>query len=129
MNNIILTQSIDNNPMNETFPRPKKYFPPPPIIGTYYEYIDVNKDKNLRKSVTDFFFKKVNKWISTYSDFKHLKQYSKKMNSDKGYMLVYNMIRKFTKDYNINWFDLKDYYVTFKDYLKFNLVQYIKEYL
>ena len=23
MNNIILTQSIDNNPMNETFPRPK----------------------------------------------------------------------------------------------------------
>ena len=27
---------------DETLPRPNKYFPPPPINGTYYEYIDVN---------------------------------------------------------------------------------------
>jgi len=127
MTNIIITSN--NNNVKETFPRPKKYYPPPPIIGTYYEYIDVNKDKRLRKSVTDFFYKKVNKWVSTYPEFSHLKPYSKKLKTDNGYELIYNMIRKFTKDNHINWFDLKDYYVTFKDYLKYNLLKYSKEHL
>ena len=129
MINIIPTNIVSVNDKDETFPRPKKYFPPPPIIGTYYEYIDVNKDENLRKSVTQFFHKKIIKWISSYPEFKHLKPYQKKFDTEKGYMLIYNIIRKFTKDYNINWFDLKDYYPTFKDYLKFNLLQYAKEYL
>lgn len=109
--------------------RIKKFYPPPPIIGTYFEYIDVNKDENLRNSVTNFFHKKVIKWIKKYPEFSHLKKFSSKINSNKGYDLIYNMIRKFTKEYNINWFDLKDYYVTFKDYLKFNLLQYSEKYL
>ena len=51
--------------------RIKKFYPPPPIIGTYYEYIDVNKDKNLRKLVTTFFHKKVLKWANEYSEFSY----------------------------------------------------------
>lgn len=128
MINIIPTPNVIID-SNEKYIRPKKYFPPPPIIGTYYEYIDVNKDKNLRKSVTQFFHKKVLKWISSYPEFSHLKQYQKKFDTQKGYELIYNMIRKFTKEYNVNWFDLKDYYPTFKDYLKFNLLKYAKEHL
>ena len=46
--------------------RVRKYFPPPPVIGTLIEYIDVNKDKDLRKSVTTFFHKKIIKWITNY---------------------------------------------------------------
>ena len=125
-----MNNSNSNNTVNNSTPiRLRRYYPPPPIIGTYFEYIDVNKDENLRRSVTNFFHKKVIKWTSKYPEFSHLKKYSLKIKTDKGYGLIYNMIRKFTKEYNINWFDLKDYYVTFKDYLKFNLLQYSEEYL
>ena len=58
--------SIRNMDQNNLTPRIKKYYPPPPVIGTYFEYIDVNKDENLRKSVTTFFHKKVIKWSSSY---------------------------------------------------------------
>ena len=105
--------------------RIKKYYPPPPVIGTYFEYIDVNKDKNLRTQVTTFFHKKVIKWASSYSEFKILKKHINKLKSSEGYDLVYNLIRKFVKDYNINWYDLRDYYPTFKDYLKYQIPKYI----
>ena len=121
--------SIASANSDETYPRPKKHFVPPPIIGTYYEYIDVNKDKELRKSITNFFYKKINKWISSYPDFTHLKSYSAKFKTKQGYNLVYNIIRKFTKENNINWFDLKDYYNIFKEYIKYNLLKFIKIYL
>jgi hypothetical protein len=118
--------SIRNMDQNNLTPRIKKYYPPPPVIGTYFEYIDVNKDENLRKSVTTFFHKKVIKWSSSYPEFSNLKKYIKKISSDTGYKLVYNLIRKFIKEYNINWYDLRDYYPTFKDYLKYHLINYIQ---
>ncbi len=101
--------------------RIRKYYPPPPLIGTFFEYIDVNKDTSLRKSVTMFFHKKVIKWVSSYEEFSHLKKYKTTLNSEEGYKLIYNLIRKFVKDYNINWYDLRDYYPTFKDYLRYQL--------
>ena len=33
------------------------YFVPPPLIGTYYKYQDVNNDEKLRKKVTTTFKK------------------------------------------------------------------------
>tara|TARA_B100000524_G_scaffold322707_1_gene204221 strand:+ start:351 stop:692 length:342 start_codon:yes stop_codon:yes gene_type:complete len=105
--------------------RIKKFYPPPPIIGTYYEYIDVNKDKNLRKLVTTFFHKKVIKWTNQYSEFSHLKKHINKLKSSDGYSLIYNLIRKFVKDYNINWYDIRDNYPTFKDFLRIQIPKYI----
>tara|TARA_E500000178_G_C16951581_1_gene721543 strand:- start:931 stop:1272 length:342 start_codon:yes stop_codon:yes gene_type:complete len=105
--------------------RIKKYFPPPPLIGTYYEYIDVNQDKDLRKLVTDFFYKKVIKWVTNYPEFSHLKKHIKKLKSSEGYNLIYNLIKKFVKEYNLNWFDLRDNYPTFKDFLRFQIGNYI----
>lgn len=106
--------------------RVRKYFPPPPVIGTLIEYIDVNKDKDLRKSVTTFFHKKIIKWITNYPEFSHLKKYLKKIKSEEGYDLMYQLIRSFVKAYQINWYDLKDNYVVFKDFLKFKLAEYLK---
>ena len=109
--------SIRNMTSNNTLvPKIKKYYPPPPIIGTYFEYIDVNKDEKLRLSVTSFFHRKIIKWVSSYPEFSNLKKYTSKISSDDGHKLIYKLIRKFVKEYNINWYDLKDYYVTFKDY-------------
>lgn len=106
--------------------RIKKYFPPPPVIGTLVEYIDVNKDKDLRRQVTTFFHKKSIKWTSKYPEYSHVKKYLKKLKSEDGYNVIYQLIRRFVKQYEINWYDLRDYYVTFKDFLKANLVNYLK---
>ena len=105
--------------------RIKRYYPAPPIIGTYYEYTDVNNDDNLRKKVTSFFHKKVIKWASSYPKFSNLKKHIKKISSNDGYKIIYQLIRKFVKDYNINWYDLRDYYPTFKDYLRYHLIKHI----
>ena len=113
----------DNTPQNEI--RIKKYYPPPPVIGTLFQYTDVNNDVNLRRSVTTFFHKKTLKWAKSYPEFSNLKKHIKKLSSDEGYKAVYNLIRKFVKDYNINWYDLRDYYVTFKDYLRYHLVNHL----
>ena len=43
----------------------KMKFPGVPYIKSYYEYIDLNEDKNLQKNVTKFFFDELmNDWIS-----------------------------------------------------------------
>ena len=73
---------------NNSTPRIKKYCPPPPVIGTYFEYIDVNKDENLRKSVTSFFQKKIIKWSSSYPEFSNLKKYKKILSSEEGYKII-----------------------------------------
>ena len=39
---------------------------------------------------------------------------------------MYQLIRSFVKAYQINWYDLKDNYVVFKDFLKFKLAEYLK---
>ena len=116
----------NNNDQSNIPYRIKKYFVPPPVIGTYFEYIDVNKDEDLRKSVTEFFHKKIIKWVSSQSDFSHLKNYKKNIESSSGYNITYDLIRSFIKEYNINWYDLKEYYPTFKDYVRFYLTRYLK---
>tara|TARA_B100001093_G_scaffold441582_1_gene442795 strand:- start:1461 stop:1811 length:351 start_codon:yes stop_codon:yes gene_type:complete len=105
----------------------RKYFPPPAVIGTLIEYIDVNKDKTLRKSVTTFFHKKMIKWVSEYPEFSHLKKYLKIIKSHEGFELMYKVIRSFVKAYNINWYDLKDNYNIFKDFLKFKFGEYLSK--
>ncbi len=98
-----------------------KYFIPPPIITSVIEYQDVNKDKRLRKNVTDFFLKKSIKWIENYSDFKHLENKLQLLKSNKGYNIIYNLLREFVKKGSNNWFDLRDNYDVIKDYLRYKL--------
>ena len=105
--------------------RIKKFFPPPPFIGTFFEYTDVNKDENLRRKVTQFFHKKVIKWVSKYPEFSHLKSHRNKLEKEEGYTLVYNLIRYFVKKYNINWYDLKGHYPIFKDFLRAKLGEFL----
>jgi len=99
----------------------RKYYVPPPYISTRVVYQDVNKDPNLRKLNTDFFLKKSIKWITNYSEFKHLKNKLSKLKSDNGYNIMYNLLRNYVNSNNINWYDLKDNYSYVKDYLRYNL--------
>ena len=98
-----------------------KYFIPPPIITNVIEYQDVNKDERLRKNVTDFFLKKSIKWIEKYKEFEHLKTKHNLLKSNKGYNIIYNLLREFVKKGSNNWFDLRENYDVIKDYLRYKL--------
>lgn len=82
-------------------PLTKKYYPVPPIHEMVYEYQDLNKDKNLRNDVTNFFIKKISKWIIKYPEFKI---FSSKNNN---YNSIYNTLRKIVKKTNLNWYELR----------------------
>lgn len=101
--------------------KPLRYFIPPPIINSVIEYQDINKDPKLREMMTDFFYRKVIKWINKYSEFSHLKDKLKLLSSKEGVKIIYNLLREYTNKSNTNWYDLKDNYLIIKDYLKYKL--------
>lgn len=116
---ISITIPKTKEPEYKTFEKPqvRRYWPVPPLIDSVYEYQDVNKDVNLRKDVTEFFHRKVLKWIDEYSEFAHLKPQKHYLESDEGKMHIYNLLRHFIKKSGINWYDLRDNYSIIKEYL------------
>jgi len=102
-------------------PKYKRYWPVPPIHESVFEYQNINTDLNLRKDVTNFFHKKVIKWITNYPEFSHHKNNLTFLESIDGKMHIYNLLRKFIKKSGINWYDLRDNYAIIKDYLNTQL--------
>ena len=107
-----------------------------PAIGTYYNYVDVNNSKHLRHMMLDYFREKTRKWLEKdyYSITNCFKVSNKKViknkdcsSSDKAknnpkdnkiiaeyvYQQVYKkrlikkILLKYTKIYDVNWYDLK----------------------
>ncbi len=92
--------------MNTPIRTYRKYYPVPPINDIVYEYQNINKDQNLRNNVTNFFKKKIKKWINKIID----------------YDIVYALIRRFIKKTSFNWYDLREQqYLTIKKYLLYKL--------
>jgi hypothetical protein len=121
MSHKFINNYINNYEKKKNFNRPLIYFEPPPFIESSITYQDVNKDPNLRKLLTDFFYEKTIKWVSSYNNFKNVKKSLTMLKSDKGYSIIYNLLRKYIKKNNLNWYDLKKYYNNIKEYLKFEL--------
>ena len=100
----------------------KNFFVPPPYITTLRRVYDINNDPQLRKTVTSFYYKKCKKWMKEYKEFKHTKKNLKKIESDDGFKIIYNLIRKFVKLNNVNWYELREKnYQLVKDFLKYEL--------
>lgn len=99
----------------------RRYWPVPPVYESVYEYQNVNADLHLRKEVTQFFHKKVIKWIKNYPEFSHHKSKLGLLESVDGQMCIYNLLRKFVKKSGINWYDLRDNYSIIKEYLNAKL--------
>ena len=100
----------------------KNFFVPPPYITTLKRVYDINNDPQLRKTVTSFYYKKCKKWMKEYKDFKHTKKNLKKIESDDGFKIIYNLIRKFVKLHKVNWYELREKnYLLVKDFLKYYL--------
>jgi hypothetical protein len=115
-----LSKKDELKPLTEK-PQYRRYWPVPPLIESVFEYQNVNTNLNLRKDVTDFFHKKVLKWVKNYPEFLHHKSKLSFLDSVDGQMHIYNLLRKFIKKSGINWYDLRDNYSIVKDYLNAKL--------
>ncbi len=113
------TDNTDNKDNKNT--RQQYYFVPPPFVNSIVEYQNVNNDPQLRKNITEFYYNKTIKWIKKYKDFSHLKSKMKILETTKGEKLIYNLLRQYVNNANINWYDLKDHYKVVKDYLKYKI--------
>lgn len=85
----------------------KIIFLAPPVTTRYVTYQNVNADVNLRKDVTDHYFKLVSELIDTNNKFSDFKDYKYIFQEKKGYKIIYNILKLYTKKYNINWYDLR----------------------
>jgi len=88
----------------------KLFFPIDPIIQTQNRYQNLNKNINLRKSITLFFYKKANKWKTKY-----------KINIDFNNHDIYKILKYIFKKYNTNWYDYEYIYLLIKKYILKNL--------
>ena len=71
----------------------KKYYLPPPVIVSYFEYQDLNKDKKMILTIVDYIFEKT---LVELSKQKKL-NIAKKLDNDEGYALVFKLITKYTR--------------------------------
>lgn len=101
----------------------RKYYPPPLFHYRLSTYEGLKPSKERKIKVTNYFVGQILTWIEHEYDFSHIKKYKKKIKSDKGYELIYKLIKKFLYTHNISWYDIKDHYFKIKDYLRFNLIK------
>jgi hypothetical protein len=114
---IIISNKNDKNDKNDKNNKTLNYFVPPIIMQSYYEYQDVNKDINLRVDVINFFFNKLLKWVKNDDLFKKYEKYETSLNNKKTKRKLYKLLRSFIKKSNNNWYELRDNYLFFKEFL------------
>lgn len=94
------------------------YFISPPINYMVKSYENVNVNPNLRQMVTEFYIKKSIKWINTQPGFSKYKKMLSILDKDKGYNIMYNLLREFCHKYNKKWYELREInYNHVKDFL------------
>jgi len=96
------------------------YFIAPPITGVDIVYQSVNNDRNLQKSVTEYYYNNIFDWIDEDINFKPLKKELKFFESKDGIKLVYKVLKHIVKKNNTNWYDLRSDSFT-KEYLALKL--------
>ena len=89
----------------------------PVVAPSVIQYQNVNVDTTLRTDVTKFFNRKVIKHITKHSDLNHLEKELPFLKSSDGWKFIYKLLRRFVKNTQINWYDLRDNYRTVRDYI------------
>ena len=111
--------NLDTGSINFTIPVTRNI--PTSYITSYWKYQDVNADKKLQNSVTDYFLDEILYWLDDDKSFSHLKKYKKHFNSKKGFKLMHTLLKIFVKRGGTNWYDLKIQYQLVKKYLRHKL--------
>tara|TARA_B110000285_G_C15017849_1_gene559981 strand:+ start:599 stop:910 length:312 start_codon:yes stop_codon:yes gene_type:complete len=100
----------------------KKYFLPPPVIISYFEYQDLNKDKKMILTIVDYIFEKTLVELSKQNKLK----IAKKLDNDKGYTLIFKLISNYLSKNNYKWTQFNNYYYNLKNMLVAYLIKNIK---
>lgn len=98
-------------------------FLPPPLSRFPLTYQNVNADPQLRKNVTDHYFDLLPQLVKEDNRFKKLKKHLKMLQTRKGYDLVYKILRRYTRKYDINWYDLRSQNQDTLDYLSRKMIR------
>ncbi len=110
-------------PATPTPSKPHLYFPAPPIISSITSYQDINNDTNLQNMETIYFLERTRECIKKDKSWKKLKKFSKYLNSEDGYEIIYKILRLFVKRGNTNWYDLKIQQHLVMDFIKYKLTK------
>ncbi len=91
--------------------------------STTYSYQDVNADKKLQYSITNYFLDKTIDWMKTDKSFKKVKKYLRDLNGPDGEEIMHKILRLFVKKGDTNWYDLKIQKSLVKDYIRHKLAK------
>lgn len=99
--------------------RIRKYYVPPPFITSYYEYQDLNKDKKMVMTISNYITEKVLVELSKMKKDK----LARKIDNEEGFNLMYKLMDKYITEKKFKWTDWKNYYYPIKGYLISYLVK------
>lgn len=94
--------------------RIKKYFVPPPFVTTLFTYQDLNKDEKIKMTITNFIHKKLKKYFE--KKIGKNGKISRFLESEKGYVYIFELIHEFLNYYNYQWVHFNYYYYQFKSF-------------
>ena len=90
----------------------------PSMLSTQYEYVNVNKDPNLRKKMVKYYLTKIDEWMESDKNWKSVKV---KTESNDFIKKLYKLLRKYVKKSDAEWYDLIDNRSVVKDYLRYRI--------
>ena len=102
--------------------RIRKYFVPPPFISSYFEYQDLNKDKEHIVTIVKYMYEKTLVELVK----RNKKNLAKKLDNDDGMVLIFKLMVKYLKKNNYKWTDFKKYYYPLKNHLVLYLMSNVK---
>ena len=74
---------------------------------------DLNKDITLKKKVVKYYRNHLIKWIKNDNI-----DMSDSIKTESGVQTVYNLLKQFVKDNNVNWYDLRNHHSDIKTFIK-----------
>ena len=102
--------------------RIRKYFVPPPFIISYFEYQDLNKDKDMILTIVKYIYEKILVELSKNGKLNK----AKKLDNDDGFILIFKLMEKYVNKNKYKWTDWQNYYYDLKGYLLSYLSKSIK---
>jgi hypothetical protein len=90
---------------------------------TTYSYQDVNADKKLQYSITDYFLEKTIDWMKHDKSYKKVKKFLRYLTGPDGEEIMHKILRLFVRKGETNWYDLKIQKSLVKNYIKHRLAK------
>jgi hypothetical protein len=89
----------------------------PGYIPSYHKYQNLNADRELQETVTNFYLDETIEWLTHEKSFRSAKKHLKAIKGTNGYDIIRSILKLYIRKTGANWYDLKRDYASVKDYL------------